>query len=266
MIMVSNKEQESIGHVVSGSSSEAGLTLIEQLQIVASKNCTNPDTPYMIGVNESEQKIILSKAACKMWNCETCAARNARRWIACVIIGINETGGQWYLLTLTSHRYHRKEKSIGNIRAGFKLFYNKLRDTLGEEFKNFLYVKVWEQHTDGSFHLHLIVNRGFKKWKVKKWAAEAGMGYQADIREIEHAGMAAGYIAKYTLKNASIARGGVLWPKSLRRVEKSRNWPNLPQKEANLDWGWLIAENRQYQLSRSDGFFVRGFEVIDLTS
>lgn len=261
--MVSEDNRESIGHVASTLSSEAGLTFIEQLQISSSKPCTKQNTKFLVGVNENEQKTVLTKAACKCWDCETCAARNARTWIACIINGVNSLGGQWSFLTVTAHRKMRGKLSFKSIREGWKKLYNRIREKAINQEKTIAYCKVWEQHKDGSVHLHILINVCFgTKW-AKDNAAECGLGFMADWHEVDNAGMVAGYIAKYTLKNAFMARGGVSWPKGLRRIEKTRNWPNLPQKIAVLGWGWVIKETRGAQLASGDRWAAQGFEVID---
>lgn len=109
--MIADTVSEAMDQVVVFSSSAAGLTFIEQLQISATKPCTRPNTKYLIGVDQNEHKALLTKAACKCWDCETCAARNARVWIACMVNGARELATPMSLLTLTAHRYHRKEKA-----------------------------------------------------------------------------------------------------------------------------------------------------------
>lgn len=240
-----------------------GLSFIEQLQISGSKPCTKDNVPYLVGVNENERKTILTKAACKTWDCETCAARNARTWIACIINGVNSLGGKWSFLTVTAHRKMRGKLSFKSIREGWKKLYNRIREKAINQAQVIAYCKVWEQHKDGSVHLHILINVCFgTKW-AKDNAAECGLGFMADWHEVDNAGMVAGYIAKYTLKNAFMARGGVSWPKGLRRIEKTRNWPNLPQKIAVLGWGWVIKETRGAQLASGDRWAAQGFEVID---
>lgn len=263
MNMVSEDNRESIGHVASTLSSEAGLTFIEQLQISSSKPCTKQNTKFLVGVNENEQKTVLTKAACKCWDCETCAARNARTWIACIINGVNKLECEWSFLTLTSHKSQRKQKSVDCLRQGWKKFYNRILAASEKSAKDILFVRVWEQHKDGSFHLHILINVCFGTRWAKDNAAECGMGYQADWRIVDNAGKVAGYVAKYTLKNASLSRGGVSWPKNLRRVEKSRKWPNLPQKQVDLTWGWIIKDTRAEQIKSGERWQAQGFELID---
>lgn len=266
MNSVSESDENTIGQAADLSLVPQGLTFIEQLQIISQKPCTKNNTPYLIGVNKNEHKALLTKAACKCWDCETCAARSARTWIACLINGCKSLNTEWFFLTLTSHRFKRGTKSVQCLRDGWKKFYNRVLTHAKKTAKDILYVRVWEQHEDGTFHIHVLINISFGTRWAKKNAAACGMGYMADWRKIDNVGMAAGYVAKYTLKNASIARGGIAWPKGLRRIEKSRNWPILPQKEANLEWSWNNANNRDFQLYQAERLAVSGYEIVDMAS
>jgi len=241
----------------------SGLSFIEQLQIVSSKQCQKEKRPYLVGVNENVKICVLSQPACKMWNCEACGARNARKWIAKIINGCNKLGGQWSFLTLTAHKSKRKSASISNLRKGWKLLYNRILATMGGHAENLSYAKVFEQHENGAFHLHILINICLGTRWAKDNSASCGMGYMADWHEVDNAGQIAGYIAKYSLKNANIARGGIEWPKGLRRIETSRNWPDLPELKASEEIGWIVKMTRDEQTQSAQRYFIRGFEVID---
>lgn len=243
---------------------DSGLTFIEQLQISSINQCTKTNRPYLVGVNENAKQSLLTRPNCKMWNCETCAARNAGVWIAKILNGINRIGGEWSFLTLTAHRHHRKSKSVANLRQGWKKFYNRILAFLGKTAKDLYYCKVWEQHKDGGFHLHILLSVCFGTRWAKDNAAACGMGFQADWREVDNAGQVAGYAAKYTLKNAQVARGGISWPSGLRRIETSRNWPILPKKEQESTWGWIVHATRTGQLISANEFYRRGFDIVDM--
>lgn len=245
-------------------SPRSGLNFIEQLQISSQKPCTKTNRPYLVGVNENEKQSLLTRPNCKMWNCEPCASSNARLWIAKIINGINRLGGEWSFLTLTAHRHHRKDKSVANLRQGWKKFYNRILAILGKNAENLYYCKVWEQHKDGGFHLHILLSVCFGTRWAKDNAAQCGLGFQADWRQINNAGQVAGYVSKYTLKNATVARGDIQWPKGLRRIETSRNWPILPKKEQDSAWGWIVHATRTGQLISANEFYRRGFDIVDM--
>jgi len=241
----------------------SGLSFIEQLQISASKQCTKNNVPYLVGVNENAKICLLTKSSCKQWNCETCAARNARTWIAKVINGINRLGGEWSFLTLTSHAKWRGQKSVVNLREGWKKFYNRLLAAQGKSAEAIFYTKVWEQHEDGTFHLHILISLYLSQRWAKDSAARVGLGYQAEWHKVDNAGQVAGYISKYTLKNATIVRNGIAIPKGLRRIETSHKWPVLPKKHPYEDLGWIVKFERDEQLHTAQVYNNRGFQVID---
>jgi hypothetical protein len=244
-------------------SPKGGLSFIEQLQISSLKPCTKLNTPYLTGVDYENKKALLVKTACKMWNCETCGYRNARLWIAKVINGVNKLGGDWYFFTITSSGTHRGASSVKAIRAGWKLLYNRIVSLIGKKQASSLYYcKVWEQHEDGTFHLHMLANfRVTKRW-LKDNCFHCGLGYQAHIRTIDNAGQVAGYMAKYTLKNATVSRGGISFPKGLRRIETSHKWPVLPKRlQSELDW--IFHRTRAEQESSADVLRWQGFQIVD---
>jgi hypothetical protein len=246
-------------------SPEGGLNFIEQLQKLSLKECSNIDrTPYLTGVNNEQKTATLIKTTCKLWSCEACALRNARRWIARIIHGANILDGDWSFATITAHRKSRGLASVANLRKGWKKLINRISYEAKQENFPLHYARVWEQHEDGSFHLHVLfsVNYG-TKW-LKDNAAECGLGYQAKWLKVDNVGKIAGYVAKYSLKNASVARGGIEWPVGLRRIECSRNWPELPEIKTDEEIAWIVNQTREGQLNNAAWLKQRGLHVIDL--
>jgi len=243
----------------------SGLSFIEQLQIASNEKCIKENRPYLTGVNVDDEKLLHIRANCKMWDCPSCAAKNAKLWIARIINGVNKLGGEWSFLTLTAHRKMRGASSVRNLREGWKKFYNRILASRGKNSENLYYCKAWEQHADGSFHLHILINICLGKRWAKDNAAASGMGYQADWHEIDNAGMVAGYIAKYSLKNATQARAGIVWPKGLRRIETSRGWPELTRLETGELWNWYYRANRTAQITLAQPYLDAGFSLLDRT-
>jgi hypothetical protein len=234
------------------------------LQKSSIQKCSKIKVPHLTGVNQNEHKAVLVKASCKMWNCEACAARLAKLWGARVINGVNKLGGDWYFFTITASKSHRGASSVKAIRAGWKLLYNRILSLYKKEATAIFYCKVWEQHADGTFHLHLLGNfRVTKRW-LKDNCFHCGLGHQAHIRRIDNAGQVAGYMAKYTLKNATVARGGIEFPKGLRRIETSHKWPILPKLKNFVGYEWIYEASRESQLHRADVLKFDEYKVIDL--
>lgn len=239
-----------------------GLSFIEQLHAEALKLCHRPNRPYLSGVSVDHEIIMLMQPPCKCWNCPSCAARNARRWIARIIHGCNrmDTVNGWHMFTLTAHRKMRgRDASVKNLREGWKKLYNRIR----RKYKTNHYVKVWEMHMDGTFHLHGLIDAVIQTRWLKNNAAECGMGYQVEIHPVDNAGQVAGYIAKYFLKSEAQQNEGEQFPKNLRRIEVSRSWIELPSVKDD-SFLWVINQTRDGQLRVAfDMKQIYKFEVVD---
>lgn len=240
-----------------------GLSFIEQLQKLSKKPCPNDRTPFLTGVSKNEKVSILTKPSCKLWSCEICSFRNANKWIARIINGVNKLDGEWSFLTVTSHEKWRGIKSLPNVRQGWKKLINRLSYEAKKEDYPFYYARIWEQHKDGTFHLHVLLNLFISKRWAKNNARECGMGYEADWHEVDNAGKVAGYMAKYTLKNAGLSRSGIAWPSGLRRIETSRNWPKLPKISGVDEYYWIVNQTREGQLNWANDLRADGYKIID---
>lgn len=235
--------------------------------------CVKDNRPFLTGVGNAERQVILLRTDCKCWDCPKCAARNARRWIARIINHINKRPDYtWQMFTLTAHEKMRgTNKSMRNLRSGWKRLYNRMRDVYGLQD----YAKVWENHADGSLHLHGLIGDAIadgsywlednpahevmsERW-LKDNARECGLGYMVDLHTVDNAGQVAGYIAKYFMKSELVGA----MPKDLRRIEVSRNWTKLPELVAENTFSWIINETRDGQLRNADQYFLRGYEIKD---
>lgn len=239
--------------------SQSGLNFIEQLHAISTSNCAKENRPYLTGISEPDCIALLTRPSCKQWDCPSCAAKNAKRWIARVINHINRTGTVygWHFFTLTAHEKMRGvSSSVKNLREGWKKLYNRILRKFGVSS----YVKVWEAHNDGSFHLHGLMDAKIAKRWLKNNARECGMGYQVDIRTVSNAGQVAGYISKYMVKSGL----GSEYPKGLRRIEVSRDWIKLPDLKADTLITWLINQTRDGQLRNAQHYYERGFDILDM--
>ena len=234
-----------------------GLTFIEQLQTLSLQLCSNPSVPWITGFQGD--KMYLLRGTCKKWSCPTCGARNGRVWQAKILNHINshEKGKRWYFLTITAHPHaDNAYKSLKNIRTGWKKLYNRMRSTYGVSS----YVKVWEFHEDGRFHLHLLIARKIGKRWLKKNSAECGMGYMCDSSASKNAGQVVGYISKYLLKSFEHADK---YYKGMRRIECSRNWTQLPEPQSDME-RFVIHETREKQNEYSRNYMNDKYDKVDL--
>ena len=256
-LIASNADSDRRGSVVE-SDRKGGLTFIEQLHAQAVKLCSNPSVPYMTGINYMSKEAFLLRGSCGLWSCPECGARNGRRWLARIINHMNANKQQnWYFVTLTAHeKWRGKIPSRENLKNGWKKLYNRIRRRYGL----ISYVKVWEYHKDGSWHLHLLWNRKIGKRYLKDNARACGMGYQVHSVQSKNAGQAAGYCAKYLIKSFENADQYV---KGMRRIEVSRDWAELPElTDENLSW--VVNQTRIGQDRTAAQLRHKGMRIINL--
>lgn len=232
------------------SESEAnGLTFLEQLATLAEADCDSEKVPFFFRVDESRNHIQYAKGGCGMWACDACGLKNAKRWIARIIDGCNHIEvAEWHFATVTAHRKWRGSiKSLENLRRNWHKLRKRLLELAKKQGELLYYVRVWEAHKDGSFHLHLITNaRATTRW-LKDNSAQCGLGYQAKMDEVVNAGQAAGYVAKYMLKSSEFASA---YPKGARRIEVSRNWIGW-KSSGSGDWYFLKSfEDAKYHAEK----------------
>lgn len=232
-------------------SAAISLSLLEHLTALSAVRCRNLEAPILFGRDLVNKKALVIRAPCKMWSCQSCGARKVKFWIARVINGINEIGGQWYFMTITAHRHWRgSARSLENIRKNWHKLLKRMRRQAQAKFA---YVKIFEHHADDSFHLHLITNvtlpytekeqKDGKTEYTSQWlkdnAAQSGLGFMADYQPLRSPAGAAYYVAKYVTK--TIGDDAEKWPKSIRRIQPSLGWPKLKDltKENEVVWAYI---------------------------
>lgn len=155
---------------------------------------------------------------------------------------IIDLGGEWYFGTITAPSWDRSPQgTIRTIRTNFDRFMKRLRRVFK---KGVQYVRIFEKHQKGAFHLHVIISGlsprvepytyrtgsvGFRPassgakigtWSIKTWwkktLSKCGCGYIADIKHIP-AVAAIGYVTEYMTKQAQDYH-----VPNLRRIQTSR--------------------------------------------
>jgi hypothetical protein len=181
-----------------------------------------------------------------MWNCPHCRQKNARNWRAYLLDTFNKRFGHehWCFFTITANKgahKHSAEMTIRNLQQVWKPLYDRLRRYYSKRLE---YVRIFERHLSGRFHMHILINVGLeydkKGYVIKdkidefrhpdcKWLRAAccslGGGMRVHIRRVwddqkrsTNVGLVVGYILKYMGKDmASFA-----FPKHQRRIQTSR--------------------------------------------
>jgi len=189
----------------------------------------------------SDGKWIMTRLRCKSWSCPVCARKNRQTWRNFLSAKLRKISSVWWFGTLTAPAWARSpEKSLASIRDNFDRFMKRLRRVFGKVE----YVRVYEVHQTGAFHLHIVIcglaarvhrymarsgKLGFRVskandlgngWAVNTWwkktASKCKMGYIAEIKKIPSS-EAVGYITKYLTKSAQ-----AFDMPHLRRVQTSR--------------------------------------------
>jgi hypothetical protein len=195
----------------------------------------------------------LVRLSCKMWECPYCGPRNAIQWKAYLLHRFNETmrDEKWCFLTITAHKNAHKTPrlSLKNLQQVWKKLYDRLlrrfypKGANGRR-KGMEYVRVFEQHLSGRYHMHILLNCGEEYDKEEfvikgnldeyrhpccRWlrvaCAQLGGGWRVHIRRVweertktANVGLVVGYILKYMGKQMHLLE----FPKHQRRIQTSR--------------------------------------------
>lgn len=226
------------------------------------KHCPN-FTAFLIGTPIDGDTKLLTRARCKQWSCDYCAEINASMWRAHLLQAIN-TGDylpHWYMLTITASGKDRTPaKTLTDLQDNWGVIVQLYRDQCRRMGQQLSYVRIFERHKDGSYHLHALINtviagmawytdklksskakgrsgRGFAR--LKDYTAGKGLGHQVDIKKItpyqdyDAVGVAVSYVLKYMTKDAQAFTA----PKHMRRVATSRNLAMQDyDASGNYDW------------------------------
>lgn len=203
---------------------------------------------------ENVQDILWLKSNCGTYKCPECARLNVAKHYARALNGIHKLRvKEWYFETYTAHKLQRGfNKSVKNLRAGFKLIQQRKRDRKGGAG---YFIKVFESHADGALHLHVLTSitladkfRYIKKrdsfvGRLNDEGATAGMGYKAESVKLKSPVSAVTYTIGYILKSAQ--DDGL--PKHFRRVEYSKDFPKLDKRGAtDMEWQAFVKESLAY--------------------
>lgn len=181
----------------------------------------------LLGISLKDKRAIYMRAPCKRWNCEVCGARNANRWIARTIQGVNSMPDKKFkMVTITANGKTRsKSQSLWNLRVGWPRLIRRIKY---HDKSAGTYLRVIEPHKDGAFHIHGIMPIELSRSDLKAHAASSGLGWNTHYRNVDNAGYAASYVAKYLAKGLAIPGA---FGKGMRRINTSRDWPELEERD-----------------------------------
>jgi len=190
--------------------------------------------------------ISLVRVACKMWGCPCCGHNNAKAWRAYLLKTFNERFGHehWCFFTITANpgaHKHSAEMTIRNLQQVWKPLYDRLRRFYNKRLE---FIRIFEPHRSGRFHMHILINVGLEYDKVgfvikdkkdefrhphcrflRRAVCQLGGGNRVHIRRVwddasrtSNVGIVIGYILKYMGKQMADFE----FPKHQRRVQTSR--------------------------------------------
>lgn len=129
---------------------------------LAIKDTTDTDIPF-------------ARLRCGMWTCEYCAEKNRLIWRARLINHIMQNlDKSWAWFTLTAHSKARGAfRSIANLRRAWDTLMKRMKRKYGK----FSYVRIFERHADGSYHIHCIASIHFDdiKYRITRKGKKAGV-------------------------------------------------------------------------------------------
>jgi len=151
---------------------------------------------------------------------------------------LSDAGHKIQFCTITMPSYIRgTEDGIKRWRKSWP----KLLRRIKRASDHMAYIQFPEQHKDAAYHVHMLTTATISERWLKDNCAGTGLGYMDEIEPVKSASKSAGYIAKYVTKQSHL----LTWPKYLRRVNLSRNWPKPDEIEKNPNWTVeRLTENR----------------------
>lgn len=200
-------------------------------------------------------EVVMKRLRCKSWQCDHCAKKNRQEWAQHLRKRLPRVADRWWFVTLTAHENLRTpENSLENIRSNIDRLFKRLRRI----YAKIDYVRVYEVHTLGAFHAHLVVAglsarvqkhqtksgviywretvspRGIGNLSIRTWFRRTcrsfGMGYMVDVQEVHELSQVVKYVVKYLTKDAQNFK-----VKALRRVQTSQRIGGL---RPHGDGGW----------------------------
>jgi hypothetical protein len=239
----------------------------------------------MVSHDHKAGYVVLSRIHCKMWGCPACGPQNAVNWRAFLLSRFNKDFGheKWCFVTITANKWaHRRGAldTLKNLQDAWKRLYDHLLRRYGA--KNMQYVRVFEQHKSGRYHMHFLMNFGeaydAHNFVIKddldefrhpecKWLSSVmrklRAGWRVHIRRVweeetrtANVGLVVGYIVKYVGKQLV----DLEFPKYQRRIQTSRKIGSPEtHRKTNSTWERLREISQEFVLKSKK-------PVVDITT
>lgn len=249
-----------------------------------------PNYSAVVTAYDDNNHRLLLRTRCKQWDCEYCAPKNKRTWRYRIMKTIEDSGIEnWYFWTLTlSPKYHQTDSTESMLK--WQSVWNRLMGKLRYYLGKFMYVRVFETHKSGIFHVHMLasatfddvvkikqvkddqtVNYRHHSAKLEEIMLSYGLGKIHDIKPIittdkTNNGVArnvSAYVTKYMTKDIQSDVRKLLTDNGLTRVrmiQTSHGWAK-ETKQTDYDWsvGRITFEDYYNDLQK-------GVELFDLNN
>jgi hypothetical protein len=224
-------------------------------------HCPNQLEIIIIGINHETREALAFHPACKQWDCPYCAERNKEGWVYRGLKGavlLVDEGLTLEFVTITSRPYTTANSSRYFFSQNWpKLARRAKYHTEKKSGQKWAYFLIPEQHKTGRLHAHLIAATHLCERWWKDNAYKCGLGYIANVQEVEHPAFTVAYVTKYLAKSIEYTE----WPKGFRRVRTSRNWPAVDKLELP---GWIWSEHNDDSADWSlHALREYGYRVVD---
>lgn len=234
--------------------------------------------------NREKRRVTLGRLRCKQWACPYCARENQREIRQFLLTTISKMADrEWFFMTITARgdtrgrieSYKQLAKGIDRLIKAFNRVWNRVD-----------YVRVYEVHPKSeAIHAHFLVSNltpfvrveksknGRKKYTpantraakrgywtlytfVKKMSHRSGMGYMADVSQVEHGADGISNVTRYITKITSYLtkESQSIDIKGIRHVQTSRAIGSI---KARREFTGEIGQAIPYSA------IPRGFSLID---
>ncbi len=202
--------------------------------------CIAEVRPVLKAFCSDRKTLYLYMVRCKSWYCPACGRINKLEWVARIAQGIDhyyDNGiTDWMFCTVTSHP---KLLTRGQCLWVEPKAWRKLWSRIHYHHGKVRYVYIPELHKNGRVHWHMLMSGGISVAWWKHHAPRSGFGYMFDSQPVRDGRNSVLYVTKELSKSLSITK----WPRKLRRIRTSQQWPPLDTGEnfddLRLDWVYL---------------------------